>query len=52
MNDKLGTLELGENLGYDTGWTRNKFCVNWKFRFYGTLVKLSKVQYGAWTAGG
>ena len=50
MNDKLGTLELDEDLGYDSGWIRHKFCGDWKFRFYGTLGKLSKVQFNVWSS--
>ena len=33
LNDKLGTIELDENLEYDTGWI--PYVFDWKFRFYG-----------------
>jgi len=49
-NEKLGTLELDEDLEYDSDWV-SYIRVNggWnnglqKFRFYGTLGKFSKTQ--------
>jgi len=47
MNEKIGTLELDEDLEYDTGWIG--YIFDWKFRFYGTLGKFSKVQTRAYS---
>ena len=47
LTEKLGTLELDEDLEYDSGWMAYVF--DWKFRFYGPLGKFSKVQSKAYS---
>ena len=47
LTEKLGTLELDEDLEYDTGWIR--YIYDWKFRFYGKLGRFSKTQMTAYS---
>jgi len=51
LTKKLGTLELDEDLEYNSGWM--SFCkcgkYAWKFRFYGRLGEISKTQLSAYS---